>query len=209
MPDIPSRMSRRTLPEDGGDGRAGRGPRSRGWPHRPRARGRSGRPASWHTSSAWLAPAEAMAGTTCARAHLTPTYAVIGCYRLLGHEPPDKERLAEFVRTQHPARLRKLEQEHQVFEFQQIQSLLWLGADVTSFHALGPLAGRARRDTSRSTSRTATPSSGSHSRRSLAARSWACPGTTSHPSSSPTSTPAAAPTAASITPPQPTAATAT
>jgi hypothetical protein len=71
-----------------------------------------------------------------ARAHLTPTHAVIGCYRLLDIEPPDKERLAEFVRTQHPARLRKLEQEHHVFEFQQIQSLVWLGADASSFKEL-------------------------------------------------------------------------
>ena len=42
-------------------------------------------PGSWRTSSAWLAPAEAMPGTTWREAHLTPTYAVIGCYRLLGH----------------------------------------------------------------------------------------------------------------------------
>ncbi len=81
-------------------------------------------------------PSGGYAWDDLAQAHLTPSYAVIGCYRLLGHEPPDKERLAEFIRTQHPARLRKLEQEHRVFEFQQIQSLLWLGADVTSFREI-------------------------------------------------------------------------
>jgi hypothetical protein len=40
------------------------------------------------------------------------------------------------VRSHHPARLarlKRLEQEHHEFEFQQIQSLLWLGADASSF----------------------------------------------------------------------------
>jgi hypothetical protein len=65
--------------------------------------------------------------------HLTPTFAVIGCYRLLGRRPPRPEHVAEFVRTHHPSRLRKLEQEHRAFEYQQIQSLLWLGADASAF----------------------------------------------------------------------------
>src|SRR4051812_34005470 len=43
------------------------------------------------------------------RSHLTPTFAVIGCYRLLGQDPPDARRLAEFVRTHHPFRIKKLE----------------------------------------------------------------------------------------------------
>jgi hypothetical protein len=68
--------------------------------------------------------------------HLTPTFAVIGCYHLLGRRPPLPERLAEFVRTHHPSRLRKLEQEHRVFEYQQIQGLLWLGADASAFHPI-------------------------------------------------------------------------
>jgi len=70
-----------------------------------------------------------------ADSHLTPTFAVIGCYRLLGQAPPDRARLADFVRTHHPARLKKLEQEHHEFEFQQIQSLVWLGEDASSFRA--------------------------------------------------------------------------
>lgn len=65
--------------------------------------------------------------------HLTPTFAVIGCYRLLKVAPPDKERLAEWVRTHHPRELKKLEQERRVFEFQQVQALAWLGADVSAF----------------------------------------------------------------------------
>jgi prenyltransferase beta subunit len=70
-----------------------------------------------------------------AESHLTPTFAVIGCYQVLGQEPPDKRKLVEFVRTHHPAQLRKQEQEHHDFEVQQIQSLLWLGEDVSGFKA--------------------------------------------------------------------------
>jgi hypothetical protein len=62
--------------------------------------------------------------------HLTPTFAVIGCYKILGQLPPDPARLAEFVRTHHPAQLKRLEQERRMFEFQQVQSLAWLGADA-------------------------------------------------------------------------------
>src|SRR4051794_37043327 len=40
------------------------------------------------------------------RSHLTPTFAVIGCYRLLGEDPPEPRRLAEFVRTHHPFRIK-------------------------------------------------------------------------------------------------------
>jgi hypothetical protein len=65
--------------------------------------------------------------------HLTPTFAVIGCYRLLKQTPPRKNALAEYVRTHHPSRLKKLEQEHREFEYQQIQSLVWLEEDVSAF----------------------------------------------------------------------------
>ncbi|MCX7046940.1 MAG: prenyltransferase [Candidatus Sumerlaeota bacterium] len=62
--------------------------------------------------------------------HLTPTFAVIGCYQILKQTPPRKKELAEFVRSHHPARLKKLEQERRVFEFQQVQSLVWLGEEA-------------------------------------------------------------------------------
>lgn len=62
------------------------------------------------------------------QSHLTPTFAVIGCYKILGQSMPDPERVAAFVRTHHPAHLKKLEQERRMFEFQQVQSLVWLGA---------------------------------------------------------------------------------
>jgi hypothetical protein len=67
------------------------------------------------------------------RSHLTPTFAVIGCYHVLKRTPPRKEALIEFVRTHHPSRIKKLEQERRVFEFQQVQALAWLGADVSEF----------------------------------------------------------------------------
>jgi len=68
-----------------------------------------------------------------AQSHLTPSFAAVGCYHLLGREPPDKAALVEFIRTHHPFRIKKLERDLRVFEFQQIQSLLWLGQDVSSF----------------------------------------------------------------------------
>ena len=64
--------------------------------------------------------------------HLTPTFYVIGCYRLLGTVPPRAKQLAEFVRTHHPGVLKKLEQERRVFDFQQIQALAWLGEDASA-----------------------------------------------------------------------------
>jgi prenyltransferase beta subunit len=70
-------------------------------------------------------------------AHLTPTFAVIGCYKLLGLEPPNKAVLAQYVRTHHPRELKgKLEQEHRAFDWQQIQALVWLGEDVSDFRDL-------------------------------------------------------------------------
>ncbi len=59
--------------------------------------------------------------------HLTPTFAVIGCYKLLGELPPEAKKLAEWVRANHPLRKKKPEQEIQSFLYQQVQSLVWLG----------------------------------------------------------------------------------
>src|SRR5690606_30562143 len=65
------------------------------------------------------------------RSHLTPTYGAIGCYHVLGRRPPDADRAAEFVRSNHPFRFKKLERELKGFEYQQIQSLLWLERDAS------------------------------------------------------------------------------
>jgi hypothetical protein len=63
--------------------------------------------------------------------HLTPTFYVIGSYRLLNRMPPRKAQLADFVRTHHPAVLKKLEQERRIFDWQQVQALNWLGEDAS------------------------------------------------------------------------------
>jgi len=68
------------------------------------------------------------------RSHLTPTFAVVGCYNLLGEKPPKAKEVAEFIRTHHPRALKgQLGQELRAFEWQQIQSLVWLDEDVSSF----------------------------------------------------------------------------
>jgi hypothetical protein len=75
-----------------------------------------------------------------ADSHLTPTFAAIGCYHLLEHEPPGRKALAEYVRTHHPitgeaAEAGKHASELRSFIYQQIQSLLWIGADASEFRA--------------------------------------------------------------------------
>lgn len=67
------------------------------------------------------------------RSHLTPTFGAIGCYHLLGVPAPRRAELAAFVRSHHPFAVKKLEHRLPVFDFQQIQALLWLGEDVSSF----------------------------------------------------------------------------
>ena len=67
------------------------------------------------------------------RPHLTPTFHVIGAYRALGQTPPRREALAAWVRANHPRELKKLEQERRIFDWQQVQALAWLGADLAEF----------------------------------------------------------------------------
>ena len=67
------------------------------------------------------------------RSHLTPTHAVIGSYQLLGAPIPRKAELAAYVRAHHPLAIKKLEHRLPVFDYQQLQSLLWLGEDISSF----------------------------------------------------------------------------
>ncbi|MCC6512081.1 MAG: terpene cyclase/mutase family protein [Pirellulaceae bacterium] len=64
------------------------------------------------------------------RSHLTPTFAVIGCAHILALSLPKTAELAEYVRTHHPMVLKSLEQEHRIFSYQQVQSLLWLKENV-------------------------------------------------------------------------------
>src|SRR5262245_15151852 len=51
--------------------------------------------------------------------HLTPTYAAVGSHKLLDEPVPAARKVAAFVRAGHPFRLKKLERDLRVFEFQQ------------------------------------------------------------------------------------------
>lgn len=60
-------------------------------------------------------------------AHPTPTFAVVGCYRLLGMAVPDAEATAAFVATHDPVPRRLGQQPLYRLDFERIQTLLWLG----------------------------------------------------------------------------------
>lgn len=67
-------------------------------------------------------------------AHLTATYFVVACYRLLGVEPPRKHEVATFVRRAFPLPERRLkERPLRRFRFEQIQTLLWLNESPEEF----------------------------------------------------------------------------
>src|SRR5206468_1066867 len=55
------------------------------------------------------------------------------CYHLLGQTPPRRAKLAEFIRFHHPQAGKKPEYELRFFDYQQVQSLVWLGEDVSAF----------------------------------------------------------------------------
>lgn len=71
--------------------------------------------------------------------HLTPTYAAIGIMHHLNELPADASRLTDFVRTHHPQRNPQNREagnsgtELRNLVYQQVQSLLWLGDDVSDF----------------------------------------------------------------------------
>lgn len=65
--------------------------------------------------------------------HLTPTYAAVGCLHRLNALPDQTDNIEAFIRANHPAAWKGLEQEHREFEFQQIQTLQWLNADASEF----------------------------------------------------------------------------
>ncbi len=68
-----------------------------------------------------------------ARSHLTPTFAVIGCFRLLEAMPPNRDALRDFLRANHPRELQRQQRERRHFDYQQIQSLVWLGDEAADF----------------------------------------------------------------------------
>ena len=71
-------------------------------------------------------------------AHLTPTFAVIGSYYLLGQTAPNPDELAQFVRAHHPllgenSEVNYSSNERRSFTYQQVQGLQWLGKEAGNF----------------------------------------------------------------------------
>ncbi len=69
--------------------------------------------------------------------HLTPTYAVTGILYDIGELPDNKNKITEFIRTHHPQKGPNKEagqsgSQLRNLTYQQIQSILWLGGDVSS-----------------------------------------------------------------------------
>jgi prenyltransferase beta subunit len=72
--------------------------------------------------------------------HLTPTFAVVGSLYNLGRLPENKENLIEFIRTRHPQKGPNREAgpsgtELRNLVYQQIQGIIWLGGDPSTFSA--------------------------------------------------------------------------
>jgi prenyltransferase beta subunit len=73
--------------------------------------------------------------------HSTVCFAVTGTLFDLDTLPPDKAKLAEFIRTHHPQRGPNKEagpsgSDLRNLTYEQIQAILWLGGDVSSFSAM-------------------------------------------------------------------------
>jgi hypothetical protein len=70
-------------------------------------------------------------------AQVTPTFGVVGSYHALGMAAPDAGRTAAFVRDRYPVpELRRKERPLWRLDFEQAQTLLWLGEPIESFRAL-------------------------------------------------------------------------
>jgi prenyltransferase beta subunit len=71
------------------------------------------------------------------QAHITPTYAAVGSYHLLGLSVPNADLVAAFVRTHYPLpEERRTVRAMRYFDLQQIQTLLWLNQSVDSFRPM-------------------------------------------------------------------------
>ena len=70
--------------------------------------------------------------------YLTVTFAVIGSYHLLGRRPPRPEELAKYIERAHPIRSERTQTrihstDPRAFLYEQVQSLLWIGCDASSY----------------------------------------------------------------------------
>jgi hypothetical protein len=71
------------------------------------------------------------------RSHITPTFAAVGCYRNLGTPVPQPKAVADFVRNNYPVpERRRTERPLWRFDYEQVQSLLWLNEPINSFQQL-------------------------------------------------------------------------
>lgn len=71
------------------------------------------------------------------RSHISPTFASVGCYQLLGKPVPDAKGVAKFARTRYPvAERRRTERPLWRFDFEQVTTLRWLGESTSSFQKL-------------------------------------------------------------------------
>ena len=73
--------------------------------------------------------------------HVSPTWAAVGAFRLLGERPPRREALAKFIREGHPvtgpaSETKPHAAEMRLLTVQQIQALKWLGEDASAFAAV-------------------------------------------------------------------------
>ena len=60
--------------------------------------------------------------------HITPTFAAVGIYNLLGQPVPDAAKVAEFARSRYPVPdARRTDRPLWRFDFEQAQTLTWLG----------------------------------------------------------------------------------
>ena len=69
--------------------------------------------------------------------HLSPTFAAVGCYHLLAAEVPMPDKVAAFVRNGYPVpELRRTDRPLWRFDYEQVQTLLWLAENVDGFRDL-------------------------------------------------------------------------
>ncbi len=68
--------------------------------------------------------------------HVTPTFAVIGSYRVIGAEVPHRPELTKFLNKYPVPERRRVERPLWTFDWQQVQALQWLGADTSAFREL-------------------------------------------------------------------------
>lgn len=70
-------------------------------------------------------------------AHISPTFGVIGSYHLLDLDVPDADRAAAFARDIYPVpELRRKDRPLWRLDFEQVQTLLWLGRPIDGFRPL-------------------------------------------------------------------------